>query len=193
MEAIFFSNSAAFRRWLSRNHATKNEILVGLYRKSAGQGISYAEALDEALAFGWIDGVRKRLNDDSYTIRFTPRKQRSIWSAVNIKRAEELMSLGRMAPAGIEAFRARDEKRSRLCSCEREQMKLDPQLAVALRANSEASAFFEAQPPGYRKTVTFWIMSAKRDETRARRQIQLIERSASGKRIDMLSPNRKSV
>jgi len=106
------------------------------------------------------------------------------------------MSLGRMAPAGIEAFHARDEKRSkrsRLCSCEREQMKLDPQLAVALRANSEASAFFQAQPPGYRKTVTFWIMSAKRDETRARRLIQLIERSASGKRIDMLSPNRKSV
>jgi uncharacterized protein YdeI (YjbR/CyaY-like superfamily) len=147
--------------------------------------------LDEALSFGWIDGVRKRIDAESYTIRFTPRKPGSIWSVVNIQRVEELISLGRMKPSGLSVFHGRDERKTRLYSYEREHGKLDAALDATLRANRRASLFFDAQPPGYRKLVTFWIMSAKREETRARRLALLIDRSASGKRIDQLNPNRK--
>jgi len=153
--------------------------------------MTYPEALDEALSIGWIDGVRKRVDFESYTIRFTPRKPGSIWSVVNTQRVEELISLGRMKPSGLSVFRERDGSKTSLYSYERDQAKLDPALDASLRANRKASEFFDAQPPGYRKLVTFWIMSAKREETRARRLRLLIDRSASGKRIDELNPNRK--
>ena len=191
MRPTFFQSQADFRRWLDQHHATARELSVGFYRKASGRGITYAEALDEALAFGWIDGVRQRIDAEAYTIRFTPRRPGSIWSAVNVKRAGELISRGLMQPPGLQVFRERDEHKTRQYSYEREQGKLDSSLQETLRANRKASLFFDAQPPGYRRTATFWVMSAKKEETRARRLAHLIERSASGNRIDLLKPNQK--
>jgi uncharacterized protein YdeI (YjbR/CyaY-like superfamily) len=188
---IFFRSAGDFRAWLDKHHATARELLVGLYRKDSGRGISYPEALDEALAFGWIDGVRKRVDSESYMIRFTPRKPSSIWSAVNIQRIQELTSRGLMKPSGLRVFRERDEQKTRRYSYERDHASLNPELAAVLRANQKASSFFEVQPPGYRKTATFWVMSAKKEATRTRRLAHLIERSANGNRIDLLDPSRK--
>jgi len=190
MKPTFFQSPADFHRWLDAHHAASTELLVGFYKKELGRGITYPEALDEALAFGWIDGVRKRLDADSYTIRFTPRKPKSIWSVANIKRVRELIALGRMQPSGQRAFDGRDEERTKKYSYEREQATLAPALEAALRANRKAASFFDAQPPGYRKLATFWIMNAKQEETRERRLAVLVERSANGHRIDQLNPNR---
>ncbi|HEY9139362.1 MAG TPA: YdeI/OmpD-associated family protein [Bryobacteraceae bacterium] len=192
MEPAFFKSAAGFRQWLDWHHADARELLAGFYRKESGRGgITYPEALDEALSFGWIDGVRKRFDADAYTVRFTPRKPGSIWSTVNIARVRELTSRGLMKPSGLRVFRERDERKTRRYSYEREPGKLDPALDAALCANRKASAFFDAQPPGYRKTAIFWVMSARKEETRARRLAHLIESSASGARIDLLKPNRK--
>jgi len=187
----FFRSAAEFRRWLGRCHVRERELLVGLYKKELRRGLTYPEALDAALSFGWIDGVRKRIDADAYTIRFTPRKRGSVWSAVNIQRAGELIARGLMKPPGLRAFRERDERKTRQYSYEREQARLEPRLKATLRGNRKASSFFDAQPPGYQKTVIFWVMSAKREESRARRLGIVIERSASGARIDQLNPNRK--
>lgn len=191
MKPTFFSSQIDFHAWLAGHHASADELLVGFYKKKSGRGITYSQALDEALAFGWIDGVRKRIDEDAYTIRFTPRKPHSIWSVVNTARVEALISLGRMQPAGLRAFHDRDQEKTRKYSYEREHQQLDGALEAALRANKKASAFFETQPPGYRKLATFWVMSAKKDETRARRLAHLIERSASECRIDLLKPGKK--
>jgi len=188
---VFFKSAYDFRAWLRKNHAAERELLVGLYKKELNRGVTYPEALDAALAFGWIDGVRKRLNEEAYTIRFAPRKPGSIWSQVNLQRVEALIAKGRMEAPGLRVFRERDEQKTRKYSYERSQAELDPALDAALRANKKAAEFFDAQPPGYRKVAVFWIMSAKKEETRARRLAQLIERSAKGARIDLLSPNRK--
>ena len=192
MKPAFFPSAADFRDWLAQHHADAREVLVGFYKKESGRGgMAYPEALDAALAFGWIDGVRKRLDAEAYTIRFTPRKPGSTWSAVNIARVGELTAQGLMKPPGLRVYAERDERKTRQYSYEREQGQLDPALDATLRANRKASAFFDAQPPGYRKTATFWVMSAKKEEKRARRLAHLIERSASGARIDLLKPNRK--
>ena len=191
MKPTFFNSAADFRRWLDKHHASAPELLVGFYRKELGRAITYPEALDEALSFGWIDGVRKRIDGEAYTIRFTPRRPASIWSAVNIQRARVLISRGLMRPSGLRAFRERGEQKAPRYSYERDHAKLDPALDATLRANQKASSFFDAQSPGYRKIATFWVMSAKREETRASRLAHLIERSAGGTRIDLLNPNRK--
>lgn len=190
MTPVFFQSAAEFRKWLADHHATVRELFAGFYKKASGRGITYPEALDAALAFGWIDGVRKRIDADSYTIRFTPRKAGSTWSAVNVKRVHELTAQGLMEPPGLRAFAKCDERKARQRSMEREGGKLDKALDEALRADRKASAFFDSQPPGYRKTVTFWVMSAKKEETRARRMAHLIERSANGARLNLLDPNR---
>jgi uncharacterized protein YdeI (YjbR/CyaY-like superfamily) len=187
MTPVFFESAAEFRRWLSKHHGNASELLVGFYRKKSSRGMTYPEALDEALSFGWIDGVRKRFDEESYTIRFTPRKPGSVWSQVNIRRARELISLRKMRAPGLHAFQLRDEQKTKQYSYERAQAQFDPALEALLRANPKAAAFFDAQPPGYRKIVTFWVMSAKREETRARRLTQLIERSERGARIDLLT------
>ncbi|HEU5411975.1 MAG TPA: YdeI/OmpD-associated family protein [Candidatus Acidoferrales bacterium] len=187
----FFTSGEEFRAWLEERHASEGELLLGFYKKELARGISYAEALDAALAFGWIDGVRKRLSAEAYAIRFTPRKARSIWSAVNTKRAKELEAAGLMAAPGLRAFRERDEKRAKLYSYERAAAKLDARLEAVLRENREAATFFDAQPPGYKRLAIFWVMSAKKEETRERRLSVLIASSAKGKRIDMLKPKRK--
>ena len=191
MKPRFFKSAADFRAWLSKNHATTSELLIGLYKKELRRGITYPEALDEALSFGWIDGVRKRIDANAYTIRFTPRKRGSIWSQVNIKRVQELIASGQMGEVGLRVFQERDKAKARLYSYEREQAKLDRVLEATLRANRKASLFFDAQPPGYRRTIIFWVMSAKKEETRIRRMKRLIEISAKNTRIDLLSPNRK--
>jgi uncharacterized protein YdeI (YjbR/CyaY-like superfamily) len=184
MKAAFFESAADFRGWLDQHHASAPELLVGFYPKKSGRGVTYPEALDEALSFGWIDGVRKRIDANAYTIRFTPRKPNSTWSAVNIQRVRVLISRGLMQPPGLHAFDERNARKTPQYST------LDPALDAALRANRKAASFFDAQPPGYRRIVTLWVMSAKKEETRARRLVHLVELSAAGTRIDPLNPNR---
>jgi uncharacterized protein YdeI (YjbR/CyaY-like superfamily) len=184
MEPTFFATHEEFRAWLEAHHVTKTELLVGFHKKGTGRpSITWPESVDEALCYGWIDGVRKRLDDDRYTIRFTPRKPGSIWSAVNIQRVEVLTAQGLMRPAGLRAFLARDEERSRVYSYERAQAGLSAEDEVAIRANALAWTFFQAQPPSYRKTAAWWVVSAKREETRRKRLATLIADSELGRRI----------
>jgi uncharacterized protein YdeI (YjbR/CyaY-like superfamily) len=188
MEPTFFPTPEDFRAWLAENHDRERELLVGFYKKGSGKpSITWPESVDEALCYGWIDGVRRSLGDEAYTIRFTPRKAKSTWSAVNIKRAGELIEMGRVQPAGLKAFQAREESNSRIYSYEnRDKAALDPALEERFRANEKAWNFFQAQPPGYRKTITFWVMDARQEATRLRRLDQLIADSADGLRIDFL-------
>jgi uncharacterized protein YdeI (YjbR/CyaY-like superfamily) len=185
----FFETGRAFRAWLDKQHATEPELLLGFNTKGSGAGgITYQEALDEALAFGWIDGIRRRIDDVSYSIRFTPRRPRSIWSAVNIRRVGELTAEGRMTAAGIAAFEKRDAKRSAIYSYEQRQAAtLDAAALKAIKADKKAWTFYEAQPPFYRRTSAHWILSAKKPETRAKRVATLIECSRKGERIPPLA------
>jgi len=185
VKPTFFKTQSDFRRWFESHHQTSKELLVGFYKKGSGHpSITWPESVDEALCFGWIDGIRKRLDDISYTIRFTPRKPTSTWSNVNIKRAQELIEQRLMRPAGLKAFEARKEYRSGIYSYEQRSEKLPDVYEKPLKRNKEAWAFFEAQPPGYRKIIGWWIVSAKKEETRLKRLNKLIEESAQGRRID---------
>lgn len=184
-QPVFFARPEDFRRWLETHHATERELLVGFRKKSSGvPSLTWPESVDEALCFGWIDGIRRSHDGESYTIRFTPRKASSIWSAVNTRRAQELIAVGRMKPAGLKAFQARNPKRSGIYSFEqREHAKLDPKDEKRFRSNRPAWNYFMAQPPGYRKVAVFWVVSARRQETRNRRLQTLIADSAAGRRI----------
>jgi uncharacterized protein YdeI (YjbR/CyaY-like superfamily) len=190
VEPTFFAEPADFRAWLDENHERESELWVGFHKKATGRpSITWPEAVDEALCFGWIDGIRRSLGDESYTIRFTPRKARSTWSAVNIERANELVAEGRMRPAGFAAFEARSDDRSAIYAYEqRHEAKLAPDDEREFRANERAWEFFQAQPASYRKTALWWVVSAKREETRARRLRTLIEDSANGRRLRRLTP-----
>jgi uncharacterized protein YdeI (YjbR/CyaY-like superfamily) len=180
----FFKTSGEFRRWLAKNHASQSELWLGMYKKISGKGgITYKEALDEALCYGWIDGVRKSLDTESFVQRFTPRKAKSYWSAVNTRRANELIAEKRMAPPGLKAFEARDRELTARYSFEREAPSFDALQLKAFKANRKAWDFFEKQPPGYRRLATFYVTSAKRPETRAQRLERVISTSATGKRI----------
>jgi len=186
-----FASAAEFRKWLEVNHDCVAELWVGFYnQRSLKKSITYRGALDEALCFGWIDGVRKSVDDGTYQQRFTPRKATSYWSAVNIKRAKELMELGRMAPAGRKAFerRARDSGKY---SFESRPKKLPAAYQRQFKAAPEGWKFFQAQAPWYQRTSIFWVMSAKQEETRQRRLAKLISDSENGRRLDMLNPNGK--
>ncbi len=189
MRPRFFSTPADFRAWLEAHHETEKELLVGFHKKGSGKpSITWPESVDEALCFGWIDGVRRSLPPAAYTIRFTPRRPTSIWSAVNVARAAELKKNGRMRPAGLRAFAARTPERTGIYSFERKKLaKLSKEQETTLRANRKAAAFFDAQPPGYRWLVIHWVTSAKRSETRERRLARLIADSAAGRRIGMLA------
>jgi uncharacterized protein YdeI (YjbR/CyaY-like superfamily) len=152
-----------FRRWLDRNHATARELWVGFYRKDSGRpSITWPESVDEALCFGWIDGIRKRVDEISYKIRFTPRRRGSIWSAVNIKRAGELDAQGLMQPAGLKAFAVRQENRSGIYAYEQRSAELPDQYGAKLKKNKAAWKFFQAQPASYRKVTAWWVLSAKK-------------------------------
>jgi uncharacterized protein YdeI (YjbR/CyaY-like superfamily) len=184
----FFASQADWRAWLEANHAKADELLVGFHKVATGKGgLTYKQALDEALAFGWIDAVRGG-GDGHWTIRFTRRRPKSIWSQFNIKRVGELTELGRMHPAGIKAFETRDEKRTNRYSFENKDAKLAPEHEKAFRANKKAWAWFEAAPLSYRRPAIWWVVSAKKDETRARRLATLIHDSAAGKRVGPLTP-----
>lgn len=181
---LYFRSPADWREWLETNHATAREVRVGFYKKRSGKpSITWPESVAEALCHGWIDGIRHRLDEDRYTIRFTPRKRGSTWSAVNIRMAKELEAAGRMTAAGRTAFQARVEARSRVYSYEQNGVGLDPVRLKALKRNKAAWAFFEAQPPGYRKMVLHWVMQAKTEDTRDRRFGRLVESLTAGKRL----------
>jgi uncharacterized protein YdeI (YjbR/CyaY-like superfamily) len=184
MKFTFFRRPADFRKWLERNHATARELLVGFHKKDSGKpSVTWQESVDEALCFGWIDGVRKRVDEASYTIRFTPRKPTSTWSAINIGRVEVLTREGRMTPAGLKAYAARRENRSGIYSYEQRSAELPEPYAGMLRKNGAAWRFFEAQPPGYRKLMSWRIVSAKKEETRLKRVQELIAASKEGRRL----------
>ena len=194
MKPRFFATPDRFRAWLEANHSTAKELLVGFYKKGSGKpSITWPESVDEALCFGWIDGVRHSLGDDAYTIRFTPRKPTSIWSANNVDRVAELTRLRKMTAAGERAFAARTPERTGVYSFERNApATLAPEQEKKLRANTKAASFFDAQPPWYRRSALHWVISAKRDETRERRLKQLITDSAAGRTIAPLTrPNKK--
>ena len=184
MKPRFFTSAEQFRQWLERNHDSTTELLIGFHKKASGKkSITYAEALDEALCFGWIDGVRKSLNETSYVQRFTPRKPRSIWSNINVKHVERLKKAGRMHPAGFEAYARRDPERTGIYSFENRPRELSPEYEKTFRQNKAAWKFFQEQPPGYKKLMIFRTMSAKKEETRLRRLKQLIESSEKGVRM----------
>jgi len=184
MKPVFFRTPADFRAWLERHHETADELLVGFYKKGSGRpSITWPESVDEALCFGWIDGIRRSIDGESYSIRFTPRRARSAWSAVNIRRAAELKKLGRMRPAGLRAFEARDPDRSQIYSFEQspESRRLSPEYQAKLEANEKAWAFFRSQAPYYQRVASWWVMSAKKEETRLRRLERLIANAAEGR------------
>ena len=184
MPTKFFKTPAAFRKWLAANHAKSKELWVGFYKKDSGKpSITWPESVDEALCFGWIDGIRKTIDDASYKIRFSPRKPTSIWSAVNIRNAEKLIKEKRMLPVGLKAFEARKEYRSGIYAYEQRSPELVEPYLGKLKGNKAAWKFFQGQPPYYRKTMNWFIVSAKQEETRLKRLNKLIEASAEGRRL----------
>lgn len=185
MKPVFFGSPESFRAWLEEHHDKKPELWIGIYKKSSGRpSITWPEAVDVALCFGWIDGVRKSLGSHSYVIRFTPRKPRSTWSAVNIRRVAELQAAGLMQTAGRKAFESRSEARSVIYSYERKKAaELPVAFEKKFRAREQAWAFFQRQPPSYRRTCIHWIISAKKEETRLKRLVTLIEDSTRERRL----------
>lgn len=189
-----FRTAAAFGKWLEKNHAKASELIVGFYKKDSGKGgITYGQALDEALCWGWIDGVRRRVDEVSYSIRFSPRKPSSKWSRVNLEHYARLEAEGRIQPPGAEAFARFDPEKHTPYSFETRVTEFPSELRRRFEAEEEAWAFFQAQPPGYRRTATHWVTSAKREDTRLRRLAELIEVSADEVRLPQVSaqPRRK--
>jgi uncharacterized protein YdeI (YjbR/CyaY-like superfamily) len=188
MKARFFKTPADFRKWLEKNHASAKELWVGYYKKDSGKvGMTWKESVDEALCFGWIDGVRKSLDEISYMNRFTPRRPRSVWSNVNIKRVEELIKANLMQPAGLKAFQQHRPEKSGIYSFEQQDNRLSDEYEQKLKANQTAWEFFQAQAPWYQRSVSWWISSAKKQETRQKRLDQLIADSAQGRRVRQFS------
>jgi uncharacterized protein YdeI (YjbR/CyaY-like superfamily) len=180
----FFETPADLAVWFAQHHASAEEILVGFYRKESGRpSVTWPESVDEALCVGWIDGVRRRHDHRAYTIRFTPRRPGSVWSAINMRKARALIETGRMRPEGLKAFEARRENRSGIYAYEQRPQQLVEPYAGRFRKHRAAWAFFEAQPPSYRQRLTWWVISAKQEETRATRLERLIAASAKKKRL----------
>ena len=187
----FFKSPAEFREWLAKNHETKAELVVGFYKRHTGKAsLTWPESVDEALSVGWIDGIRRSLGADSYTIRFTPRKPGSTWSAVNITRVAALEKEGRMRPAGRAAFAHKRESRSGIYSYEQRSPELPAKYAVEFRKHKTAWMYFQSLPPGYRKTSMWYIVSAKKEETREKRLAVLIDCSARGVTLPGLRPTK---
>lgn len=186
MRPIFFDSPASFRDWLVQHHASKTEVLVGYFRKGTGHPtMSWSESVDQALCFGWIDGVRRTVDDARYCIRFTPRKPTSIWSAINVAKVEALEKAGLMTAAGRAAYALRKPERTAIYAFERKSAAAFSEAQLEqFKANPKAHTYFEAQPPGYRRTLTHWVVSAKRPETQAKRLAQLISASAANRRVE---------
>lgn len=185
---LFFPTPAHFRRWLEKNHATAAELWVGFHKKATGKAsITWPESVDEALCVGWIDGIRRSIDGEAYMIRFTPRRPTSIWSRINLGRVKALMAQGRMQPAGIAAWKRRDRTKAYSFETAVERRGLDAAAEREFRKNPRAWAWFEQQPPWYRRTAGFWVVQAKRPETRARRLATLIADSEAGRTIGPLT------
>lgn len=183
-DSCIFPDTTEFHKWLETNHLTEKELLVGYYKVGTKKpSMNWSESVDEALCFGWIDGIRKSIDEESYCNRFTPRNPKSNWSAVNIKKVEELIRLGKMTPAGLVAFEKRSEARSAIYSYENQPEKMDRELEVCLQEDQQAWDFFSSKPASYQKTVVYWVMSAKQESTRISRLNKLIEASRAGKRL----------
>jgi uncharacterized protein YdeI (YjbR/CyaY-like superfamily) len=192
MKPKFFKSPAEFHEWLQKHHDKSKELFVGFYKKSSGKkSITYPEALEEALCFGWIDGVRKKIDEISYSQRFSPRKPRSIWSLINVRHVERLKNEGRMQSAGLAVYALREDKRTGIYSFENRPRELSPEYQKVFQKNKKAWEFFKNQPPYYQRTLSFWVMGAKREETQLRRLQQLIESSAAGKRHGLIDPKAK--
>lgn len=184
MTPIFFKTQIDFRKWLKKNYHKEKEILVGFYKVDSGrESITWPQSVDEALCFGWIDGIRRSIDKSSYCIRFTPRKKTSIWSTINIQKADELIRTGLMQPAGLELFQNRDPEKSKIYSFENERKELPASFRKKFKSNKSAWNFFVKQAPSYQKTVIHWIMAAKREPTQHARLTKLIIESSKQKRI----------
>jgi uncharacterized protein YdeI (YjbR/CyaY-like superfamily) len=180
----YFRSPADLRKWFRANHATAGELWVGFHKKDSGRpSITWPESVDEALCVGWIDGIRKSLGAESYTIRFTPRRKSGIWSAVNIARVKVLTAEQRMRPTGLKAFAARRENKSGIYAYEQRREGLEEPYAGLLKKHKAAWDHFQAQPPSYRKVIGWWIVSAKKEETRMERLKKLTDASAKGRRL----------
>ncbi len=189
MNPLFFVSPSELRNWFEKHRETPQELWVGFYKTSSAKpSVTWPEAVDQALCFGWIDGVRKGIDDLSYTIRFTPRRPHSNWSSVNVKRVGELIKLGLMQPAGLKTFQERDQNKSGVYSYEqRKNSKLDPAYENQLRANKKAWEFFQSRPPSYQQPAIWWVMSARQEETRLKRLAILIESSEQGRTVPPLT------
>jgi uncharacterized protein YdeI (YjbR/CyaY-like superfamily) len=189
----FFPTPSDFRAWFQAHHDKFRELLVGFYKKDSGKpSITWPESVDAALCFGWIDGVRKSIDETSYTIRFTPRRPTSTWSAVNIKRVRQLQKMGLMHPAGLKAFAARSEKKSGIYSYEqRKSAKFTREQEKQFRANKSAWDFFLSQAPWYKRVTTYWVISAKKEETKLKRLSELIGHSQNRRTLPRLIPSKK--
>ena len=182
-----FKTQAAFRKWLEQHHGSETELILRLYKVHAlHKGIGYRQALEEALCWGWIDGVVRSLDADSFQQRYAPRKAKSNWSRVNIKRMKELIAKGKAAPPGIVAFERRDKIAAAPYSFENRNITLAPAFMKRLKANPKAWTFFQSEPPGYRRTTVFWVMQAKKEETREKRFRTMLDRMAQGERMGIL-------
>jgi len=190
VKPLFFASPAEWRRWLSAHHARKDELWVGFHKRSTGRpSLTWPESVDEALCFGWIDGLRKSLDAERYMIRFTPRRAGSIWSAVNVRRVAELTKRWRMRAAGVRAFKARSAAKTAVYSFEqRKNPRLPPAYAKRFKANAGAWRFFTSQAPWYQRTMTWWVISAKQELTRLKRLARLIDDSTNGRRINPMKP-----
>ncbi len=188
MTHLFFASRVQWRRWLAANHARCDELWVGFHKKASGTpSITWPEAVDEALCFGWIDGLRHSVDEVSYTIRFTPRRSGSTWSAINVRRVAALRASGRMRAAGLRAYAGRTREKTGVYSFEqRRRATMPPRYRVRFKANAAAWRFFTAQAPWYQRTATRWVISAKREDTRLKRLATLIEDSAHGRAIGPL-------
>lgn len=192
MRPVFFPEQSDLRKWFENNHEKEKELLVGFYKKDSGKpSITWPESVDEALCFGWIDGIRKSIDEISYTIRFTHRNPKSIWSAVNIKKVKDLTRLGLMRPAGIVAFKKLDQKKSKIYSFEQRAVKFDKKYENIFKRNKKAWNYFSSQVPSYQKPAIHWVMTAKQEETRLRRLNILISDSAQEQNIAPLRRNQK--
>ena len=184
----FFSTKSEFRKWFEKNHSSAKELLVGFYKvNSKKPSITWSESVDEAICFGWIDGVRRSIDDESYSIRFTPRKPGSIWSAINIKKVETLSKQGLMHPSGLAAFAKRKENKSRIYSYEKEPASLPKDFLKKFKDNKKAWNFFQSMSPSYRNSCIHWIIDAKQDATKAKRLEEVIRDSEAGSKIKRLS------
>ena len=187
MTPTYFATQQDFRNWLEKNHEKETELLVGFYKVDSGKpSITWPQSVDQALCFGWIDGIRKSVDSESYCIRFTPRKPKSTWSAINIQKVEVMNKLGLMFPAGLAAFEKRKEQKSAIYSYENKPEKLTSEYELAFKAHPKAWANFQSQPPSYQRTAIYWVMSAKQEPTRQKRLNELISDSEDKLKIKPL-------